>query len=60
MAVFAVELELTCVWTRAESRAHKEPLKTLATRYDEIVPGLRKALRDSYLASRATGGGWSA
>lgn len=60
MAVFAVELELTCVWTRADLRTHKQPLKTLATRYDEIVPGLRKALRDSYLSSRATGGGWSA
>ncbi|MGW6267828.1 GOLPH3/VPS74 family protein [Streptomyces sp. NPDC055060] len=60
MAVFAVELELTCVWSRSDLRTHKQPLKTLARRYDEIVPGLRKALRDSYLSSRAVGGGWSA
>ncbi|MEU0135664.1 GPP34 family phosphoprotein [Streptomyces sp. NPDC006296] len=60
MAVFAVELEVTSVWSRADLRTHKEPLKTLAARFDETVPGLRKALRDSYLSSRAVGGGWSA
>ena len=60
MAVFAVELELTCVWSRGEMRTHKHALKALAERYDEIVPGLRRALRDSYLSSRAVGGGWSA
>ncbi|MFJ4843332.1 hypothetical protein [Streptomyces sp. NPDC088746] len=32
----------------------------LAARYDGVVPGLRKALRDSYLSSRAVGGGWGA
>lgn len=60
MAVFATELEVTCVWSRADRRTHKQALKALAERYDEIVPGLRKALRDSYLSSRAVGGGWSA
>ncbi|WP_328494895.1 GPP34 family phosphoprotein [Streptomyces sp. NBC_00414] len=60
LAVFTVELEVTCVWSRADLRTHKQPLRTLAARYDEIVPGLRKALRDSYLASRAVGGGWGA
>ncbi|GAA2324616.1 GPP34 family phosphoprotein [Streptomyces kunmingensis] len=60
MAVFAVELELTCVWSRAEVRTHKQSLKELAAHFDKTVPGLRKALRDSYLSSRAVGGGWSA
>ncbi|MEU6764717.1 GPP34 family phosphoprotein [Streptomyces sp. NPDC046853] len=60
MAVFAVELEVTCVWSRADVRTHKQALKALAARFDELVPGLRKALRDSYLSSRAVGGGWSA
>ncbi|MFD0311805.1 GPP34 family phosphoprotein [Streptomyces sp. NPDC127119] len=59
MAVLSVELEVTCVWSRADLRAHKPALKALAARYDETIPGLRKALRDSYLASRAVGGGWS-
>ncbi|MFE2375838.1 GPP34 family phosphoprotein [Streptomyces sp. NPDC059398] len=60
MAVFTVELEVTSVWSRAELRTHKQAVTALAARYDEIVPGLRKALRDSYLSSRAVGGGWSA
>ncbi|MGB8946708.1 MAG: GPP34 family phosphoprotein [Streptomyces sp.] len=60
MAVFAAELEVTCVWSRGDRRIHKQTLKALAARFDEIVPGLRKALRDSYLSSRAVGGGWSA
>ncbi|MPY58552.1 GPP34 family phosphoprotein [Streptomyces spongiae] len=60
MAVFAAELEVTCVWSRGELRTHKRALKALATRFDESVPGLRKALRNSYLSSRAVGGGWSA
>ncbi|MFC8131323.1 GPP34 family phosphoprotein [Streptomyces sp. NPDC057302] len=60
MAVFAAELEVTCVWSRADRRTHKQALKALAGRFDELVPGLRKALRDSYLSSRAVGGGWSA
>ncbi|MFD6292516.1 GPP34 family phosphoprotein [Streptomyces sp. NPDC060205] len=59
MAVLTVELEVTCVWSRADLRTHKRALRALADRYDETVPGLRKALRDSYLASRAVGGGWS-
>ncbi|MFJ8751528.1 GPP34 family phosphoprotein [Streptomyces sp. NPDC102441] len=60
MAVFAAELEVTCVWSRADRRTHKQELKALAARFDVMVPGLRKALRDSYLSSRAVGGGWSA
>lgn len=60
MAVFATELEVTCVWSRGDRRTHKQALKALAARFDEIVPGLRAALRDSYLSSRAVGGGWSA
>lgn len=60
MAVFAAEAEVTSVFSGKERREHKEALKTLAARYDGIVPGLRKTLRDSYLASRAVGGGWGA
>ncbi len=60
MAVFAAELELSPVWSGQERRAHKKNLKAHAARYDDFVPGLRKALRDSYLSSRAVGGGWSA
>ncbi|MFE1048292.1 GPP34 family phosphoprotein [Streptomyces olivaceus] len=60
MAVFTAELETSSVWSNAELRTHKQALKALKARYDESVPGLRKALRDSYLSSRAVGGGWSA
>ncbi|MFF8092538.1 GPP34 family phosphoprotein [Streptomyces sp. NPDC016675] len=60
MAVLAVELELASVWSKEDHRAHKSDLKAHAARFDAFVPGLRKALRDSYLASRAVGGGWSA
>ncbi|MYS07584.1 GPP34 family phosphoprotein [Streptomyces sp. SID6041] len=60
MAVFAVELELSPVWSKEDRRNHRAVLTAYATRFDEFVPGLRKALRDSYLASRAVGGGWSA
>ncbi|MGA5224833.1 GOLPH3/VPS74 family protein [Streptomyces koyangensis] len=60
MAVLAVELELTSVWSKEDRRTHKSALKAQAARFDAFVPGLRKALRDSYLASRAVGGGWSA
>ncbi|MFD3515383.1 GPP34 family phosphoprotein [Streptomyces sp. NPDC058657] len=60
MAVLAVELELAPVWSKEDRRTHKSSLTTHAARFDDFVPGLRKALRDSYLASRAVGGGWSA
>jgi hypothetical protein len=58
MAAFAAEVEVTSVFTGKERREHKQALKTLAARFDGAVPGLRKALRDSYLSSRAVGGGW--
>lgn len=60
MAVFAKEVEVTTVFSGKERREHSQALKALAARFDEIVPGLRKTLRDSYLSSRAVGGGWSA
>ncbi|MFJ7083841.1 GPP34 family phosphoprotein [Streptomyces griseus] len=60
MAVFAVELEMTCVWNRGEIRTCKQQFKALAAQFDKALPGLRKALRNSYLSSRAVGGGWSA
>ncbi|KDQ68050.1 GPP34 family phosphoprotein [Streptomyces halstedii] len=60
MAVLAVELELSSVWSKEDRRTHKSALKAQAARFDAFVPGLRRALRDSYLASRAVGGGWSA
>ncbi|MFD3919470.1 GPP34 family phosphoprotein [Streptomyces sp. NPDC058595] len=58
MAVFATEVEVTGVLSGKERREHKRTLKSFAERYDTLVPGLRKALRDSYLSSRAVGGGW--
>ncbi|EST31105.1 hypothetical protein M877_08300 [Streptomyces niveus NCIMB 11891] len=53
---------------RDEGHAIENPENVIAlytaaerfARFDEMVPGLRKALRDSYLSSRAVGGGWSA
>ncbi|MFJ6852151.1 GPP34 family phosphoprotein [Streptomyces sp. NPDC091271] len=60
MAVLAAEVEVSSVFTGKERRAHKQVFKALAARYDGVVPGLRKALRDSYLSSRAVGGGWGA
>ncbi|MEU6761667.1 hypothetical protein ABZ916_04005 [Streptomyces sp. NPDC046853] len=48
------------MFTGKERREHKQALKALAAQYDKLVPGLRKALRDSYLSSRAVGGGWGA
>ncbi|MER7403741.1 hypothetical protein ABT373_14930 [Streptomyces sp. NPDC000070] len=60
MAVLAVELELASVWSKEDRRTYKSDFKAHAARFDAFVPGLRKALRDSYLASRAVGGGWSA
>lgn len=58
MAVFAAEMEMTSVFTGKERREHGSAFKTLAAHFDGVVPGLRKALRDSYLSSRAVGGGW--
>ena len=58
MAVFAAEAEVTSVFSGKERREHGAAFKTLAAHYDGIVPGLRRALRDSYLSSRAVGGGW--
>ncbi|MFJ4856562.1 MULTISPECIES: GPP34 family phosphoprotein [unclassified Streptomyces] len=58
MAVFAAEAEVSTVFTGKERREHKQALKRFAAQYDGIVPGLRAALRDSYLSSRAVGGGW--
>ncbi|MCB5907720.1 GOLPH3/VPS74 family protein [Streptomyces pinistramenti] len=58
LAVLPAECEVTSVFTRDELREHKHTLKALTERFDELVPGLRKALRDSFLSSRAVGGGW--
>jgi hypothetical protein len=58
MAVFAAEVEVSSVFTAKELRVHKQAFKALAARFDGIVPGLRRALRDSYLSSRSVGGGW--
>lgn len=59
MAVFAAEVERTSVFSGKERREYKQELKALAAQFDGLVPGLRAALRDSYLSSRAVGGGWS-
>ena len=58
MAVFSAEVEVSSVFTGKERREHRQAFEALAARYDGLVPGLRKALRDSYLSSRAVGGGW--
>ncbi|WP_217169032.1 GPP34 family phosphoprotein [Streptomyces sp. AC512_CC834] len=58
MTVLAVECEVSTVFTGKERRAHKQSLKALAAHFDELVPGLRRALRDSFLSSRGVGGGW--
>ncbi|MGW4074718.1 GOLPH3/VPS74 family protein [Streptomyces asiaticus] len=60
MAVFAAETEVTSVFSGKERREHEQAFKALAAHFDDAVPGLRKALRDSYLSSRAVGGGWGA
>ncbi|WP_326673771.1 GOLPH3/VPS74 family protein [Streptomyces sp. NBC_01257] len=60
MAVLAAETEVSSVFSGKERRAYKPALKALAAHFDGVVPGLRKALRDSYLSSRAVGGGWGA
>ncbi|MEU0135931.1 hypothetical protein ABZ172_18165 [Streptomyces sp. NPDC006296] len=48
------------VRNKEDRRTHKSALEAQAARFDAFVPGLRKALRDSCLARRAVGGGWSA
>lgn len=58
MAVLPVECETSSVFTKEERREHREGLKALAAHFDQAVPGLRKALRNSFLSSRGTGGGW--
>ncbi|MEU4657027.1 GPP34 family phosphoprotein [Streptomyces sp. NPDC023723] len=56
-AVFAAEVEMNSVFTRAERRAHKEAFTTLTARVDDALPGLREALHDTYLSNQLTGGG---
>ncbi|MEV5809792.1 GOLPH3/VPS74 family protein [Streptomyces parvulus] len=51
-AVFFVECETTSVFTRKETRQHRHILKAYAERFDTLVPGLRSALRDSFLVTR--------
>lgn len=58
MAVLTSECEVTTLLSNKERREHKQARKALAARFDGIVPGLRAALRDSFLASRGVGGGW--
>ncbi|CAL9337097.1 GPP34 family phosphoprotein [Streptomyces sp. enrichment culture] len=58
MAVLAAECEVSTVFTGKERREHKQSLKALAAHFDTQVPGLRRALRDSFLSSRGVGGGW--
>ncbi|MFJ2173307.1 GPP34 family phosphoprotein [Streptomyces sp. NPDC087851] len=60
MAVLPVECERTSVFTRRELREHRLTLRAFAERLDELVPGLRRALRDSFLLSRHAGGVGSA
>ncbi|MFE9709459.1 hypothetical protein ACFYOI_05050 [Streptomyces microflavus] len=56
--VLAVECEVTTVFSHKELREHKQALKALAARFDKLVPGLRRALRDAFLVSRGAGAGY--
>ncbi|WP_407555078.1 GPP34 family phosphoprotein [Streptomyces sp. Pv4-95] len=58
-ALLCTEGEASVLFDGRERRAHKETLKALAQRFDDFVPGLRKALLTSILSHRAVGGGWS-
>lgn len=58
MAVLPVECETVSVFTGKEMKEHKRTLKEFAERFDVLVPGLRAALRDSFLVVRGVGGGW--
>ncbi|MEV0778069.1 GPP34 family phosphoprotein [Streptomyces sp. NPDC050428] len=58
MTVLPVECEMVSVFTWKEMSEHKRTLEALAERFDELAPGLRKALRDSFLVVRGVGGGW--
>lgn len=61
LPVIALESDATMgvVLDRSERRQHKEALEESARKFDREVPGLRKALSNSVLSSRAVGGGWS-
>ncbi|MER5554678.1 GPP34 family phosphoprotein [Streptomyces sp. NPDC002793] len=56
MAVLAVELELTSVWSKEDRRTHKSALKAQAARFDAFVPDC--ARRCATPTSRA--GPWEA
>ncbi|MET9558329.1 GPP34 family phosphoprotein [Streptomyces sp. NPDC006645] len=58
MAVLPVECETVSVFTGKEMKEHKRTLKEFAAHFDTLVPGLRTALRDSFLVVRGVGGGW--
>lgn len=58
LVVLAVECEVTTVFSHKELREHKQALKALAARFDKLVPGLRRALRDAFLVSRGAGAGY--
>ncbi|MFF8683102.1 GPP34 family phosphoprotein [Streptomyces sp. NPDC015237] len=61
LPVIALESDATMgvVLNRSERREHKDTLEELARKFDREIPGLRKALSNSVLSSRAVGGGWS-
>jgi hypothetical protein len=61
LPVIALESDATMgvVLNRSERRKHKDTLEELAKKFDREMPGLRKALSNSVLSSRAVGGGWS-
>jgi hypothetical protein len=61
LPVIALESDATMgvVLDRSERRKHKHALEELAKKFDRDIPGLRKALSNAVLSSRAVGGGWS-
>ncbi|RFU88484.1 GPP34 family phosphoprotein [Streptomyces triticagri] len=61
LPVIVLESDATMgvVLDRSERRKYKNALDELAKKFDREIPGLRKALSNSVLSSRAVGGGWS-
>ncbi|MFI6347405.1 GPP34 family phosphoprotein [Streptomyces sp. NPDC050560] len=60
LAVLAVEVEVLSLFPHKDRREHAKALKAAAARFDTEVPGLRQAVRASFLSSRSVGGGWGA
>ncbi|MFB7653333.1 MULTISPECIES: GPP34 family phosphoprotein [unclassified Streptomyces] len=58
MTVLAAESDLYHVFSRDERREHKKLLEEFDLRFDDTIPGLRRALQTSIQVLRPSGGGW--